>query len=148
MEKRSYERVRDHIRKYDRLFDFLGAEITEMGEGYAEVVMTVEDRHLNSAEVCHGGVIFTLADLAFALASNSYGTLALAIHASISFIKAVKAGDKLLARAQEFSKGKTLATYHVTVSKDSGEKIAFFEGMVFRFEKSIFPEEEGKNAYS
>ncbi|MEZ0343395.1 MAG: hotdog fold thioesterase [Caldimicrobium sp.] len=137
-----YEKVKEHIRKYDRLFDFLEAEITDMGEGYAEVVMEVKDKHLNSAEVCHGGVIFTLADLAFALASNSYGTLALAIHVSISFIKAVKAGDKLVARAQEFSKGKTLATYHVTITKNDGEKIAFFEGMVFRFEKPILPEEE------
>lgn len=142
-----YEKVREHIRKYDRLFDFLEAEITDMGEGFAEVVMEVKDKHLNSAEVCHGGVIFTLADLAFALASNSYGNLALAIHASMSFLKAVKAGDKLLARAQEFSKGKTLATYHVTVTKDNGEKVAFFEGMVFRFDKPIFPE-EGNHAHS
>ncbi len=137
-----YERVKEHIRKYDRLFEFLEAEITDMSEGYAEVVMVVKDKHLNSAEVCHGGVIFTLADLAFALASNSYGNLALAIHVSISFIKGVKIGDKLIARAQEFSKGKTLATYHVTITKDNGERVAFFEGMVYRFDKSILPEEE------
>lgn len=137
-----YEKVKEHIRKYDRLFDFLGAEITDMGEGYATVIMEVKDKHLNSANVCHGGVIFTLADLAFALASNSYGTLAFAIHVSISFIKTVKAGDKLIAEAQEFSKGKTLATYHVTITKNNGEKVAFFEGMVFRFEKPILPEEE------
>ncbi len=141
MAKKIYERVKEHIRKYDRLFDFLGAEITDMGEGFAEVVMEVKDRHLNSAEVCHGGVIFTLADLALALASNSYGNLALAIHASMSFIKTAKSGDKLIARAEEFSKGKTLATYHVTVTKANGEKIAFFEGMVFRFEKPILTEE-------
>ncbi len=142
MAKKIYERVRDHIRQHDRLFDFLGAEITDMGEGFAEVIMEVKDKHLNSAEVCHGGVIFTLADLAFALASNSYGNLALAIHTNMSFIKAVKKGDILIARAQEFSKGKSLATYHVIVSKADGEKVAFFEGMVFRFEKSILKEEE------
>jgi len=140
MEKKIYEKVKEHIYKYDRLFEFLDAEITDMGEGFSEVKMQVQDRHLNSAEVCHGGVIFTLADLAFALASNSYGSLALAINAHISFIKPVKVGDVLIARAEEFSRGKTLATYHVTVKKDTGDKVAFFEGMVFRFEKSILKE--------
>jgi len=142
MAEKIYEKVKEHIRQLDRLVDFLGAEITEMGEGLAEIKMVVRDSHLNSAEVCHGGVLFTLADLAFALASNSYGTLALAIKATISFLKAVKEGETLIARAEEFSRGKTLATYHVTITKDGGEKVAFFEGLVFRFEKSILPEKE------
>lgn len=141
MTKRTYERVREHIYKKDRLFEFLGAEITEMGEGFAEVKMRVAENHLNAADVCQGGVIFTLADLAFALASNSYGTLALAIHASINYFKSAKVGDTLLARAEEVNRGKSLATYHVTITKeDTGEKVALFTGMVYRFDKPIFPE--------
>jgi acyl-CoA thioesterase len=141
MEKKIYEKVKDYIYNNDRLFEFLGARITDMGEGMAEVEMEVKETHLNAAGICQGGVIFTLADLTFALASNSYGTLALAINASITYIKSVKPGEKLVARAHEFHRGKNLATYHITVTKkDTGEKVAFFEGMVYRFDKSIFQE--------
>ncbi|PMP68367.1 MAG: esterase [Thermodesulfobacterium geofontis] len=136
MEEKIYEKVKEHIYKNDKLFEFLGAEITDMGEGLAEVEMEVKENHLNAAKICQGGVIFTLADLAFALASNSYGTLALAINANITYIKPVNLGEKLVARAQEFHKGKNLATYHITVfKKDTKEKVAFFEGMVYRLDK-------------
>ncbi|BAU24030.1 phenylacetic acid degradation protein [Caldimicrobium thiodismutans] len=141
MEEKTYEKVRDHIYKNDRLFAFLGAEVTDMGEGFAEVSMTVTENHLNAADVCQGGVIFTLADLAFALASNSYGTLALAINATINYFKPAKIGDTLKARAEEFNRGKSLATYHITITKEgTNEKVAFFTGMVYRFDKSIFSE--------
>lgn len=141
MEEKIYEKVKEHIYKNDRLFDFLGAKITDMGEGRAEVEMEVKENHLNAANICQGGVIFTLADLAFALASNSYGTLALAINAHITYIKPAKLGDKLVAKAQEFHKGKSLATYHITIfKKDTQEKVAFFEGMVFRLNEPIIKE--------
>ncbi|MCD6548539.1 MAG: hotdog fold thioesterase [Thermodesulfobacterium sp.] len=141
MDEKIYEKVKNYIYQNDKLFGFLGAQITKMKEGFAEVEMQVKENHLNAAKVCQGGVIFTLADLAFALASNSYGTLALAIKAHITYIKPARAGDTLVARAQEFHRGKTLATYHITVSKkDTGEKVAFFEGMVYRFDEPIFKE--------
>jgi len=141
MEKKIYEKVKEYIYSRDKLFEFLGAKVTDMGEGVAEVEMEVKETHLNAANVCQGGVIFTLADLAFALASNSYGTLALAINANITYIKSAKVGEKLVAKAQEFHRGKNLATYHITVTKkDTGEKVAFFEGMVYRFDKPIFQE--------
>jgi len=141
VEKSITERVRDYIYQNDRLFKFLGARITHMEEGSAQVEMIVTEEHLNAAQVCQGGVIFTLADLAFALASNSYGTLALAIKASITYIKPAKKGDLLIAKAEEFSRSKSLATYHITVFRGpTQEKIAFFEGMVYRFDKPVFPE--------
>lgn len=134
------ERIRNHIYKHDRLFEFLEAEITSFGEGYAEVAMVVKERHLNAAGVCQGGVLFTLADLAFALASNSYGTLALGIKASITYIKPAKIGERIIARAEEYTKGKTLATYHIHLMKEeTREKIAFFEGMVYCFDKPVLP---------
>ncbi|MCS7199943.1 MAG: hotdog fold thioesterase [Caldimicrobium sp.] len=132
------ERVKEYIFQRDRLFNFLSAEINAYGEGYAEVSMEVKEYHLNAAGVCHGGVLFTLADLAFALASNSYGTLALGIKASITYLKSAKLGDKLIARAEEYSKGKTLATYHIHIFKeDTKEKVAFFEGTVYCFDKPV-----------
>lgn len=132
--------VADFIYRNDRLFEFLEAKITDIGEGYAEVAMTVKDNHLNAAGVCQGGVIFTLADLAFALASNSYGTVALSIKSSITYVKSAKLGDYLVARATEFHKSKSLATYHVIITNEKKEKIAFFEGTVYRFDRPILGE--------
>jgi acyl-CoA thioesterase len=87
--------------------------------------------HKNSHGTVHGGAIFTLADTAFALASNSHGIPAAAINAHISYVKAATSGT-LYAVAEEFSVNPKIATYTVTVTDDTGEKIALFQGMVYR----------------
>ncbi|MFN4131984.1 MAG: PaaI family thioesterase [Caldimicrobium sp.] len=138
MEEKIYEQVKDYIYQKDKLFEFLEATIKDMKEGFAEVEMVVKEKHLNAAGICQGGVIFTLADLAFALASNSYGTVALAVKANIIYLRPAKLGDKILAKAEEFHKGKNLATYHITITKkETGEKVAFFEGLVYRLDKPV-----------
>lgn len=142
--KHSLSKIAEFIFQNDRLFRFLDAVITDFGEGYAQVEMTVKEEHLNAAEVCQGGVLFTLADLAFALASNSYGTIALAIKSSITYVKSAKLGDRLIARASEFCRSKSLATYLVVITRADGEKIAFFEGTVYRFDKPVLKEFEVK----
>ena len=93
--------------------------------------MRIAGWHMNSHGTVHGGAIFTLADTAFALASNSHGIPAAAINAHISYVKAATAGT-LYADAVEFSINPKIATYIVTVTDDAGEKIAIFEGMVYR----------------
>jgi acyl-CoA thioesterase len=108
-----------------------GIELIEVSTGRAKVRMTIEKRHLNGHETVHGGVIFTLADTAFALASNSHGIPAAAINAYISYVKSATAGT-LSAEARESSLSPKIATYSVIVTNDNGEKIALFEGMVYR----------------
>ena len=108
-----------------------GIELIEVTTGRAKVRMTIEKRHLNGHETIHGGVIFTLADTAFALASNSHGIPAAAINAHISYVKSATAGT-LSAEARESSLSPKIATYSVIVTNDKGEKIALFEGMVYR----------------
>ncbi len=108
-----------------------GIELMEVSAGRAKVRMRVAGWHKNSHGTVHGGAIFTLADTAFALASNSHGIPAAAINAHISYVKAATAGT-LYAEAEEFSLNKKIATYTVTVTDDAGEKIAIFQGMVFR----------------
>ena len=76
-----------------------GIELIEVTTGRAKVRMTIEKWHLNGHETIHGGVIFTLADTAFALASNSHGIPAAAINAHISYVKSATAGT-LSAEAQ------------------------------------------------
>lgn len=108
-----------------------GIEMMEVSTGTSKVRMLIADRHRNSHGTVHGGAIFTLADTAFALASNSHGIPAAAINAHISFVRSVKSGT-LYAEAVEFSRNPKIATYTVTVTDDAGEKIAIFQGMVYR----------------
>jgi acyl-CoA thioesterase len=115
----------------DAYAQLTGIDLIEVGEGRARVKMEVAPRHKNSHGTVHGGAIFTLADAAFALASNSHGIPAAAINASISYMKSSSSGT-LYAEATEFSKNPKLATYIVEVTDGDGEKIAVFQGMVYR----------------
>jgi len=124
--------------KNDRFAKHSGVELLEVSPGYAKTKMEVQDRHLNGVDVVHGGAIFTLADLAFAAASNSHGTVAVAINASIWYVKAGRQGT-LYAEAREESRNPKLATYSIEVTDDSGEMIAKFEGMVYRKKDQIAP---------
>ena len=108
-----------------------GIECINVGPGTARVKMEIGDRHRNSHGTVHGGALFTLADTAFALASNSEGIPAAAINATITYMKAAREGT-LYAEASEFSKNPKLATYIVTVTDSKGERIALFQGMVYR----------------
>jgi acyl-CoA thioesterase len=108
----------------------------EYGGGKARACMKIGDHHLNSAGTVHGGAIFSLADAVFSIASNSHGTLALAINVSISFFKAVNSGT-LFAEAEEVSLNPRLATYLITVTDEAGGKIALFQGTVYRKKDSI-----------
>ena len=108
-----------------------GIELMEVSAGRSKVRMIIEKRHVNSHGSVHGGAIFTLADTAFALASNSHGIPAAAINAHISYVKSATAGT-LYAEAAESSLSPKIATYSVMVTDDNGETIALFEGMVYR----------------
>ncbi len=113
----------------------LGFEVIEGGAGSATVTVTLDDRHINFFGSCHGGIAFALADSAFGLASNSYGPIAAAIDAHIAFSSAAGKGDRLVARASELRRGRTLAVYRVDVHKmrDGGgeEIVSTFTGTVF-----------------
>jgi acyl-CoA thioesterase len=114
----------------------IGIEVSEYGDGRATAQMTIEPRHLNSAGTLHGGAIFSLADAAFAAASNSHGALAASIDASISYFTAVKAGI-VTAEAREISRNHKLATYLIDIRDDSGELVAHFRGTVYRKSAAI-----------
>lgn len=122
--------------KNDRYAALSGIDLLEVSEGRAKASMKIEDHHLNGVNLVHGGAIFTLADLAFAAASNSYGTVAVAINACIWFVKAAREGT-LFAEAREVSLNPKLATYAIDVTDEAGELIATFEGMVYRKKDKI-----------
>jgi acyl-CoA thioesterase len=115
----------------DRFAALAGVEIIEAGLGCCKARLVIQDKHLNAANVIQGGAIFTLADLAFAVASNSHGQLALAINVNISFLQGKSSGI-LYATATEVARPKRLGAYDVLVTDEQGEIIARFNGMVYR----------------
>ncbi|MBF0099824.1 MAG: hotdog fold thioesterase [Desulfobacterales bacterium] len=123
------ELMNDFIKK-DRFASMLGIELIEVSQGYAKTKLEITTHHLNGLDMVHGAALFSLADVAFAIASNSYGIPAVAIHISTSYLKAAKEGT-LYAEAKEISKSAKLANYDITVTNDQGEKIAIFQCMAY-----------------
>jgi acyl-CoA thioesterase len=122
----------------DRFARHSGIELVEVGPGWAKASMKIMPFHFNGARTVHGGAIFTLADFAFAVASNSHGNLAMGINTSVSFVKAAVSGT-LYADARELSRNAKLATYSVMITDDAGDTVAIFQGMVYRKKEPLMP---------
>jgi acyl-CoA thioesterase len=116
---------------------FLGIELLELREGYSKVAMTVGEHMLNFHGIPHGGVIFSLADAAFAAASNSYGQMAVALNVSINFLAAVPVGTRLYAEATEENLGRRTALYRLAVTLEDGTPVALCHGTVYRRQSPI-----------
>lgn len=107
----------------------LGIELVGADQGHATIRMTVSGDMLNGHGTCHGGVIFTLADTAFAIACNSYGDTTVAAGASIEFLAPAEAGAGLLAIARERTRQGRSGVYDVdVVPLDGGPAVALFRG--------------------
>ena len=115
----------------DRFAARNGIELVEVEEGRALARLTVNGEHLNAAAVVQGGAVFTLADFAFAAASNSRGNVALAIEAHVTFLRAVRSGV-LHAEAKEEGGSRRLSTCTVRVTDEKGELVALFTGTAYR----------------
>ena len=115
----------------DRFAKRCGIELVSMAPGHAVARMKIGPEHLNGYRTVQGGAIFTLADFAFAAASNAHGTVAVGINVSINFIKAATAGT-LQAEARELARNPKLGTYLVNVTDAQGELVAVFQGLVYR----------------
>lgn len=129
----------DTVKKFveaDRFAKHLGVEMLEFSPGRATARMPIRDHHLNSAGTVHGGAIFSLADAVFSVASNSHGTLAMAINVSISFFKAARSGT-LHAEGREISINPKLATYLIDIKDEAGNAIALFQGTVYRKKETL-----------
>jgi acyl-CoA thioesterase len=112
----------------DRASQNLGVEILDVAPGSVRICMTVRPEMVNGHGLCHGGVIFTLADSAFAFACNSHGEPMVAAGVSIEFLAPTPAGELLTALATEVSRGARHGVYDVRVTKSSGETVALFRG--------------------
>jgi acyl-CoA thioesterase len=114
----------------DRVAEYYGMRVESLGDGRAVVVLEIEDLHRNGIGIVHGGVIFALADVAFALAANSRGQ-AISANSTINFCSAAKDG-MLRARAEEISLSRKLGTYQVVVEDEGGKTVALLQGLGYR----------------
>jgi acyl-CoA thioesterase len=119
----------------DAFSQWLGIERLDEKPGYAKVKMQVRKEMTNGFDVAHGGISFSLADSAFAFASNSRGKHAVSIDCSINHLKPVHTDDILIAEAKEESCSAKLATYIVRVTNQDQALVALFKGMVYRTNK-------------
>jgi acyl-CoA thioesterase len=106
----------------------LGMELRELAAGHAVVAMTVRHEMVNGHDLCHGGLIATLADSAFALACNSHGTATVAAGFDITFLEPAHLGDLLVATAEERVLRGRSGVYDVTVRREDGTVVAEFRG--------------------
>ena len=118
----------DTMWQTDHCSQAMGMMITDVGAGWATLTMVVRQDMLNGQQICHGGVIFTLADSAFAFACNAYNQFTVAQHCNISFLKPVKYNDQLTASATERSREGRSGIYDVVVTQSDGTVVAEFRG--------------------
>ena len=116
------------MRANDRASSALGISIDVVEAGRARATMTVRDDMVNGFDVCHGGLVFALADTAFAFACNTYNTMSFAASAQIEFIRPASPGDRLLADAREDHRGRRSGFYSVRVTNQDGALVALFRG--------------------
>ncbi|KQY88407.1 hydroxyphenylacetyl-CoA thioesterase PaaI [Pelomonas sp. Root1444] len=132
-------KVRDAMLADDAASKMLGMQITEVAPGRAVVTMAVRADMLNGFAICHGGLIATLADSAFAFACNSRNALTVASGFGIDLLKSAKLGDVLTAMAEETSLAGRTGLYDVTVKNQDGDLIAMFRGRSYRLgERKVF----------
>ena len=121
-----------HIRK-DSYATWLGATIEAIEPGYSRVSLVVTEAMLNFHGMTHGGLLFSLGDIAFAAASNSHGQTAVALNVATSFLRATGVGDHLVAEAKEVHLGGATALYDIVVTeKNSQQLVAKSQATVYR----------------
>lgn len=130
--------VRERIAN-DPYCDTLGIDLVDLGSGTARTELTITDDLLNFHGTPHGGAVYSLADAAFAAASNSHGKTALALETNISYLDSVDVGTTLVATAEETHASGRTAEYEVVVTEGGDEvegedaaRVATFRGRVYR----------------
>ena len=131
------ERATQALFERDQASQVLGMRLVEVRPGHARVVMRVRADMVNGHATCHGGLIFALADSAFAFSCNSHNESTVAAAASIDFLASASAGDELSAVATELWRSRRNGIYEVTVTNQRGERIALFRGRSYRIDGQV-----------
>jgi acyl-CoA thioesterase len=111
----------------------LGISIDEVRDSYARVSLAIRDEYCNAEARAHGGVLFALADQAFAVAANSRGYKAFALEIKINYFQGTKAGDIVIAEATPLDVRKRVSLWNIELRNDKNEKIALAQGLAYHF---------------
>lgn len=125
----------DKMLQHDKFSQWLGIKKIKSEPGHCILQMTIREEMVNGFGIAHGGIAFSLADSALAFSSNAYGRLSVALECSISFPVAVNVNDVLTCESKELSLTNKTATYHIEISNQKNQKVAFFKGTVYRTSK-------------
>jgi len=135
--QRLAERAAQALAENDRTARHFGIRLEEVRPGYARMTMQVRAEMVNGHHICHGGMVFTLADTAFAYSCNSYNDNTVAAAASIDFLAAAREGDELTAVATELWRTRRNGIYEITVTNQRDERIALFRGRSYRIDGQL-----------
>lgn len=124
--------IKDLLNRTDRFAANTGCQITEVDEHHAVAEMMVTANHLNGGNVCQGGALFTLADLAIAALMNCQGQLTFGIHNSIMFVASAHEGDHLRAEAIHVANHHKIPSVEVRVTNQAGQLLCHVTGMGYR----------------
>ena len=130
----------DALHAGDTAAHMLGMSIINVSMGKAELSMPVREDMLNGHKTCHGGMLFSLADTAFAHACNSANKPTVASGCSIDFIAPARAGDVLTAHAEERSRGGRTGVYDVEIFNQDKQLVAIFRGHSYQLKGTVVPE--------
>ena len=129
------ERVKEAIFRQVRKEPFaqkFGLKLIELDAGYSKVEMTYTPDMENIFGMAHGGALFALIDEAFETASNSHGTMAVALNLNTTYVSSPAPGSRLTAEAREFSRTNKTANYDIRVTDEKGTLIASCHALVYR----------------
>lgn len=118
--------------KNDRFAELTGIELSRNEEGQPMARLEIKEQHLNGLQTAQGGCIFTLADYAFAVASNSDRRISVALNLSTHFINAAKLGDILTTRVRELSRKRIISVYEITVVNQDDKTVATFIATAYK----------------
>lgn len=133
------EKVVDTMYGKDWFSQWLGIERITIEPGHCVLRMKVRKDMLNGFAIAHGGITYSLADSALAFASNSHGRKAVSVETSISHTEQLYEGDVITATVEESKLSNKIGIYHITVTNQKDEKVAFFKGTVYRTSQDWFP---------
>jgi acyl-CoA thioesterase len=142
MEEKMLEKIKEHVEKepYVKLFNI---KLLELKPGHSVARMKAKENHKNLHSNTHGGAIFSLLDVAFGSAANSYGIITVAINVDVNYIRPSNPGDVLTATATEVSRGKTIGTYNIIIKNQKDKIVASSQAIGYIMGKKLpFLEED------
>lgn len=133
----SPQETAQYILNQDYFSQWMGVSLIEIRENYCLIEMPIRKEMINGLKTVHGGVTFSFAESALAFSSNNTGNAAVALNCMISFTKAVRLGDTLIAESILMADTRKTAVYDITITNQHKVVVASFRGTVYKLEKKV-----------